>query len=101
MIVSKKKRHVEFLSPSGKKVHVDCLCFSRGGTLSPETVYIIQGERLVSPFEQAKRGWRYTFGTFLGLMLDYDLLREELGRRDWLLKNIPKEWTGKTILIPF
>lgn len=44
-----------------------------------------------------------TFNDMLNQYLTYDLLKEELVKRDWLLSNIEKDdgWQGGSLIVPF
>lgn len=72
----------------GKKYTV--VTFTRGGTKSPEADYVLVGERLVSPYEQSKKGPKWTVSSVLYAMYPPDLIKETVYANNPFFALLPK-----------
>ncbi len=83
---------------------VDIEEHTRGGTHSDRLlIFILNGKRLV-PLQWHRAGWRITFAGSLKMYLPDELLREEMQKRNWLLKKVALDndcWLGGTLIVPF
>jgi hypothetical protein len=98
-----KTTFISVIHPDGRELKVQCDTYKRSGTLAPElSIFIFEGKR-ITPYEQKKRGWSWTFAGVLQNYLNLDLLKEELVKRDSFLKGIKKDstWVGAALVVPF
>lgn len=91
--------NVKIENPEGKVVTVQIYTYTRGGTKSPDSDFIFYKNRLISPFEQRIRGWKWTLKA-LFMIVYGDMIDQMIPNYNTFLSMIPKDTEKGSVYPP-
>lgn len=87
---------------AGQTIQISVEIHGRLGTSSPETWYIRYKDRLISPYEQRIKGWKFSLDSLFKIVY-YDAIKHLIPRGIGLLDKLQfknKDYSGDLYSVP-